>query len=239
MITDIETSEMIKYASNAFLATKISFINEMANICERTGANVQMVAKGMGLDGRIGPKFLHAGPGFGGSCFPKDTSAIATIAKEYGYTFQIVEAVMAVNYKQRQIMVEKIRQAVGGSVEGKTFTSLGLAFKPNTDDMRDAPSTGILPPLMQEGAVVKAYDPAAMEEAKRSMPDLVYCDSAYEAAEDADCLIIMTEWNQFRNLDWSRVKAAMKGRTVVDLRNVYPPSMVREEGLHYVSVGRP
>ncbi len=239
VVTDIETSEMIKYASNAFLATKISFINEMANICERTGANVHMVSKGMGLDGRIGPKFLHAGPGFGGSCFPKDTSAIATIAKEHGYTFQIVEAVMAVNARQREIMVEKIVGAMGGDIKGKTITSLGLAFKPNTDDMRDAPATGILPPLVKQGATVRAYDPASMEEAKRSMPDLVYCDDAYEAAKNADCLVIMTEWNQFRNLDWSRMKAAMKGRVVVDLRNVYPPDMVREEGLHYISVGRP
>ena len=238
VVTDIETSEMIKYASNAFLATKISFINEMANICERTGANVQMVSKGMGLDGRIGPKFLHAGPGFGGSCFPKDTSAIATIAKEHGYTFKIVEAVMEVNYHQRAIMVEKIKDAMHGEVNGKTFACLGLAFKPNTDDMRDAPSTGILPPLMEAGATIRAYDPASMEEAKHQMPDLVYCNSAYEASEGADCLIIMTEWNQFRNLDWNQLKKGMKGRVVVDLRNVYPPAMVREEGMHYVSVGR-
>jgi UDPglucose 6-dehydrogenase len=238
VVTDVETSEMIKYASNAFLATKISFINEMANICELTGADVNMVAKGMGLDRRIGPKFLHAGPGYGGSCFPKDTSAIAKIAKSYGYNFNIVEAVMEVNRKQRGIMVEKIKKSMNHDLEGKTVACLGLAFKPNTDDMRESPSLEILPALMEGGAKVRAYDPASMEEAKHDMPDLVYCQDAYETAKDADCLIIMTEWNQFRNLDWAKLGEIMADKVVVDLRNIYPPHMVREAGFDYVSVGR-
>lgn len=239
VITDVETAEMIKYASNAFLATKISFINEMANVCELVGADVNVVAKGMGLDRRIGPKFLHAGPGFGGSCFPKDTAAIAHLASQQGYTFRIVESVMEVNQNQRKVMVEKIKKAMSGDLEGKTIGVLGLAFKPNTDDMRDAPSLEILPPLTTAGATVRAFDPAAMDEAKRMLPNLVYCDDAYQTAEGCDALVILTEWNQFRNLDWARVKAAMAGRLVVDLRNVYRPERVREEGFEYHSVGRP
>jgi UDPglucose 6-dehydrogenase len=239
VVTDVETAEMIKYASNAFLATKISFINEMANICELVGADVNVVAKGMGLDNRIGPKFLHAGPGFGGSCFPKDTAAIARLAQDKGYRFQIVEAVMAVNHRQRLVMVEKIKRAMGGDLAGKTVACLGLAFKPNTDDMRDAPSLVILPALMEAGATVRAFDPASMAEAKRMIPDLVYCENAYDAAQGADCLVIMTEWNQFRNLEWERIKSQMQGRVVVDLRNVYNPQKVRDEGFTYVSVGRP
>ncbi|MCA1905030.1 MAG: UDP-glucose/GDP-mannose dehydrogenase family protein [Desulfarculus sp.] len=239
VVTDVETAEMIKYASNAFLATKISFINEMANICELVGADVNVVAKGMGLDNRIGPKFLHAGPGFGGSCFPKDTAAIARLAHDKGYRFQIVEAVMAVNHRQRLVMVEKIKRAMGGDLAGKTVACLGLAFKPNTDDMRDAPSLVILPALMEAGATVRAFDPASMAEAKRMIPDLVYCENAYDAAQGADCLVIMTEWNQFRNLEWERIKSQMQGRVVVDLRNVYNPQKVRDEGFTYVSVGRP
>ncbi len=238
VITDTETAEMIKYASNAFLATKISFINEMANICELVGADVNLVAKGMGLDQRIGPKFLHAGPGFGGSCFPKDTAAIVTIAQEKGYRFQIVEAVMAVNQAQRARMVEKIRRAAGGELAGKVIACLGLAFKPNTDDMRDSPSLAILPPLMAAGAVVRAYDPAAQEEALRLMPGLVGGNNAHQIMEGADLLLIMTEWNQFRNLDWAKVKTTMRGRVVVDLRNVYPPQLVRDAGFEYHSVGR-
>jgi UDPglucose 6-dehydrogenase len=239
VVTDVETAEMIKYASNAFLATKISFINEMANICELVGADVNVVAKGMGLDNRIGQKFLHAGPGFGGSCFPKDTAAIARLAQDKGYRFQIVEAVMAVNHQQRLVMVEKIKQALGGELGGKTVACLGLAFKPNTDDMRDAPSLVILPSLMEAGATVRAFDPASMAEAKRMIEGLVYCENAYDAAQGADCLLIMTEWNQFRNLEWNRIKAQMQGRLVVDLRNVYNPKRVRDEGFTYVSVGRP
>lgn len=239
VVTNVESAEMIKYASNAFLATKISFINEMANICELVGADVNVVAKGMGLDQRIGSKFLHAGPGFGGSCFPKDTAAIATLARERGYRFQIVEAVMEVNRAQRRVMVDKIAKALGGAVAGKTVACLGLAFKPNTDDMRDAPSLDILPPLMEEGATVRAFDPAAMGEARRHLPGLIYCQSAYDALQGADALVIMTEWNQFRNLDWSRVKQSMAGRVLVDLRNVFNPQRVRDEGFTYFSVGRP
>jgi UDPglucose 6-dehydrogenase len=239
VVTNVETAEMIKYASNAFLATKISFINEMANICELVKADVNVVAKGMGLDKRIGPKFLHAGPGFGGSCFPKDTAAIASIAKKRGYTFRIVEAVMEVNAGQRLVMVEKIKQALGGEVAGKTVACLGLAFKPNTDDMRDAPSLVILPALVEAGATVQAFDPAAMAAAREKMPQLTYCDDAYDACRGADCLVFMTEWNQFRNLDWQRVGQAMNGKAVVDLRNIYQPDRMAAAGLDYVSVGRP
>jgi UDPglucose 6-dehydrogenase len=230
---------MVKYASNAFLATKISFINEMANICELTGANVNVVAKGMGLDGRIGPKFLHAGAGFGGSCFPKDTAAIAKLAKKKGYTFQIVESVMEVNARQRVIMTQKIKDALDGDVADKNIACLGLAFKPNTDDMREAPATEILNALINEGANVKAYDPAAMEQAQKVMPGVEMCKDAYETAQEADCLILMTEWNQFRNLDWARLKSVMNGLVVVDLRNIYPPQLVSDEGFDYYSVGRP
>ncbi len=240
VVTSVESAEMIKYASNAFLATKISFINEMANICERVGADVNVVAKGMGLDRRIGPKFLHAGPGYGGSCFPKDTTAIARLAREKGYQFQIVEAAVAVNQNQRRIMVEKIVSALGGKVAGKTIAVLGLTFKPNTDDMREAPSLAILPALASQGADIRAYDPAGMAEAQNHyLPDLVYCNDAYEAVQGADALVIMTEWNQFRNLDFARIKKAMKGRVMVDLRNVYQPQRMREAGMDYFSVGRP
>ncbi|MBI4800265.1 MAG: UDP-glucose/GDP-mannose dehydrogenase family protein [Desulfarculus sp.] len=239
VVTGVESAEMIKYASNAFLATKISFINEMANICEMVGADVNVVAKGMGLDQRIGQKFLHAGPGFGGSCFPKDTAAIASLAADKGYRFRIVEAVMEVNAQQRLVMVEKVKQALGGDLGGKTIACLGLTFKPNTDDMRDAPSLVILPVLQEQGALVRAFDPAGVEEAQKYLSGLVYCEDPYDAAQGADLLLLMTEWNQFRNLDWSRVKAAMRGRVVVDLRNVYNPQRVRDEGLAYHSVGRP
>jgi UDPglucose 6-dehydrogenase len=239
VITTVETAELIKYASNSFLATKISFINEMANICELVGADVNQVAKGIGLDQRIGSKFLHAGSGFGGSCFPKDTAAIATLARKKGYTFRIVEAVMEVNRNQRLRMVEKIRRALDGQVKERTLGVLGLTFKPNTDDMRDAPSLDILPPLLEEGAQVRAFDPAGRHEAEKYLPGLIYCQNAYDAALGANALVIMTEWNQFRNLDWARVRQAMTGRVVVDLRNVYNPQRVREAGFTYYSVGRP
>jgi UDPglucose 6-dehydrogenase len=240
VITNVETAEMIKYASNAFLATKISFINEMANICELVGADVNVVAKGMGLDKRIGPKFLHAGPGFGGSCFPKDTAAIARLAKERGYEFRIVEAVMGVNYGQRFIMVDKVKEAMGGDLSGKVIACLGLTFKPNTDDMRDSPSLVILPELIESGASVRAFDPAGMEMAKPMLPEAItYCDNAYHTCEGADALILMTEWNQFRNLDWARVQEAMRGNVVVDLRNIYKPERMSDLDLKYVSVGRP
>jgi UDPglucose 6-dehydrogenase len=240
VITNVETAEMIKYASNAFLATKISFINEMANICELVGADVNVVAKGMGLDMRIGSKFLHAGPGFGGSCFPKDTAAIARLAKEKGYEFRIVEAVMDVNQRQRLIMVDKIKAALGGDLNGKVVACLGLTFKPNTDDMRDSPALVILPELIKAGAAVRAFDPAGMEMASPMLPpEVVYCENSYHTCQGADALVLMTEWNQFRNLDWARVKEAMRGKVVVDLRNVYQPSRMSELGWQYHSVGRP
>lgn len=238
VVTDIETAELIKYASNAFLATKISFINEVANLCERVGANVHMVAKGMGLDKRIGPKFLHAGPGYGGSCFPKDTSAITKIARSHGYSFDIVESVIKVNERQRTIMVEKIKELVG-ELSGKTLGVLGLTFKPNTDDIRESPAVDIVNLLIEEGALVRAYDPAGMANAKKEMPyDITYCEDAYKTAEGSDGLLILTEWNQFRNLDLARLKKVMKSPKMADLRNIYDPEKVRKAGFDYLSVGR-
>ena len=236
--TNVATAEMIKYASNAFLATKISFINEISNICELVGADVHKVAVGMGLDNRIGSKFLHPGPGFGGSCFPKDTQAIVQIAKENGYDFQIVKAVLDVNKGQRQRMVEKIKNMMGGDIKGKVIGVLGLSFKPNTDDMRDAPSIDILQALMREGASVKAFDPVAMNEAKKVLGGVEFCDGPYPCAEGADGLVIMTEWNQFRILDLQKLKHSMKAPVIIDLRNVYEPSKMREEGFDYACVGR-
>lgn len=238
VVTDIETSELIKYASNAFLATKISFINEMANICERVGADIHMVARGMGLDHRIGPKFLHPGPGYGGSCFPKDTMAITKIAKAHGYTFRIVEAVIDVNDRQREIMIGKIRTLAGG-LKGKRFGVLGLAFKPNTDDIRESPAMDIVAHLVSEGATVKAYDPAGMENAKKVVKaGVTFCNDSYDVAEGSDALILMTEWNQFRKLDLARIKTLLKEPRVVDLRNVYEPEAMAKLGFEYVSVGR-
>ncbi|MBI5970618.1 MAG: UDP-glucose/GDP-mannose dehydrogenase family protein [Deltaproteobacteria bacterium] len=237
VITDIETAELIKYASNAFLATKISFINEMANICDRVGADVHMVAKGMGLDKRIGPKFLHPGPGYGGSCFPKDTSAVTRIAKQSGYTFKIVESVIEVNRCQREIMLDKIH-AVMGPVRGKTVAALGLTFKPNTDDIRDSPATDILRMLIKEGAKIRAYDPAGMENTKAVLPEVVYCNDEYEAAQGSDALVVLTEWNQFRKLDMERIKGLLKAHKVIDLRNIYDPALMLESGFDYVCVGR-
>ncbi len=236
--TNVATAEMIKYASNAFLATKISFINEISNICELVGADVHKVAVGMGLDNRIGSKFLHPGPGFGGSCFPKDTQAIVQIAKENGYEFQIVKAVLDVNKGQRQRMVEKIKDAMGGDIKGKAIGVLGLSFKPNTDDMRDAPSIDILQALMKDGASIKAFDPVAMNEAKKVLGGVEFCDGPYPCAEGADALVIMTEWNQFRILDLQKLKHSMKAPVIIDLRNVYEPSKMREEGFSYACVGR-
>ncbi len=238
VLTNVATAEMIKYASNAFLATKISFINEIANICELVRADVHKVAVGMGLDNRIGSKFLHPGPGFGGSCFPKDTQAIVQIAREHGYDFKIVQAVLDVNYAQRMKMVDKIRGVLGGNLAGKTIAVLGLSFKPNTDDMRDAPSVAIIQALQKEGASVRAYDPVAIEEAKKFLPDITYCDGSYSCAEGADALVFMTEWNQFRILDLQKLKHSMKSPIVIDLRNVYEPSKMRAEGFRYACVGR-
>jgi UDPglucose 6-dehydrogenase len=237
VITDVATSEMIKYASNAFLATKISFINEMANICERVGADVHQVARGMGLDGRIGPKFLHAGPGFGGSCFPKDLMAVDKIAGEHGYNFEIVKAVMRVNKRQRERMVEKIVRAAGG-VSGKILAVLGLTFKPNTDDLREAPSIPIIRGLQRRGATIRVFDPAGMGEARKMLRRVEYAGDAYEAARDAHALIIVTEWNQFRNLSWERMKELLREPVVVDLRNIYDPVRMKAMGFRYACVGR-
>jgi UDPglucose 6-dehydrogenase len=239
VFTDIETAELIKYAANAFLATKITFINEIADLCERVGADVQDVAKGIGLDGRIGRKFLHAGPGFGGSCFPKDCTALVRTAREAEAPLAIIETVVGVNEARKRRMADKIIAACGGAVAGKTLAVLGLTFKPNTDDMRDAPSLAILPPLAAAGAVIRAFDPEGIAEAKKLLPDLVYCHDAYETMEGADALVLMTEWNEFRALDLGRVGRLLGEPLVIDLRNVYQPSEMAAAGLSYISIGRP
>lgn len=236
LFTSRESSELIKYAANAFLATKITFINEMADICEKVGADVQDVARGMGLDGRIGNKFLHAGPGFGGSCFPKDTLALLKTSQEIGATTRIVEAVVAVNNQRKVGMAEKV-EAAFGDVAGKTIAVLGLTFKPNTDDMRDAPSLVIVPRLQAKGARVRAYDPEGMAEAHKLL-QIETCASAYETLKDADGMIILTEWNEFRALDLQRVKALLKTPLMIDLRNIYRADQMAEAGFTYVSVGR-
>ncbi|MEK7825235.1 MAG: UDP-glucose/GDP-mannose dehydrogenase family protein [Nitrospirota bacterium] len=237
LITDVPTAEMIKYASNSFLATKITFINEIANLCEKVGADVRMVAKGMGLDGRIGSKFLHPGPGYGRSCFPKDVLALSKISRDKDYDFKILKSVIEANNRQRMLMVEKIREAVG-DLNGKTLGILGLSFKPNTDDMRDAPSIEIINALQKSGAKIKAYDPAATEEAKKVLKDIEYCDDPYAIAQGTDAIIILTEWNQFRNLDLEKVKSLLKSPIFIDLRNVYEPNKIKELGFKYVGVGR-
>ncbi len=238
VMTAIETAELIKYASNAFLATKISFINEIANLCEEIGANVQDVAKGMGLDGRIGRKFLHAGPGYGGSCFPKDTSAMLRIAQEHGVAFRIVEAVVEVNAAQRARMARKVRHALGGKEAGKIIAVLGLSFKPETDDVRDAPALTILANLLEKGAKVRAHDPQAMAEAAKVLPEVRYCSTPYEACEGADAVVLMTEWNEYRALDLERIISLLKEPVFVDLRNVYIPDNMKQFGFRYYSVGR-
>ncbi len=237
-ITDIPTAEMIKYAANAFLATKISFINEIANLCEGVGANVQDVAKGMGLDGRIGSKFLHPGPGFGGSCFPKDVSALDKIAQKSGYEFKIVKAVIEVNRQQRERMIAKIEKEVG-SFKGKQIGILGLSFKPNTDDMREAPSVAIIRALQERGAKIIAHDPAAMEESKKVLKEVTYAADPYAVADGSDAIILMTEWNPFRNLDLDQIKKKLKSPIFIDLRNVYEPKKMAALGFQYTSVGRP
>jgi UDPglucose 6-dehydrogenase len=238
VITNIPTSELTKYAANAFLATKVSFINEIANLCERIGGDVQAIARGIGLDGRIGSKFLHAGPGFGGSCFPKDTRSAAHFARTAGESLEIVEAVIRVNESQRQRMVTKIEKAMGGELAGKTVAVLGLSFKPETDDMRDAPSVEIIQGLLAQGAHVRAFDPVAMREAARLLPEITYCKDAYEACENADAMVLVTEWNQFRMLELDRVHKLLRRPVVVDLRNVYKPEQMTRSGFEYVSVGR-
>jgi len=232
------TSELTKYAANAFLATKITFINEIADLCEKVGADVQDVARGIGLDKRIGPKFLHAGPGYGGSCFPKDTLALLKTGQDEGAPLRIVETVVAVNDARKRLMARKIMQALGGSVRGKRIALLGLAFKPNTDDMRDAPSISIVASLIGDGATVHAYDPESMEQARPLMPEATFHADAYGAIEGADALAIVTEWDAFRALDFDRVKTLMKSPIIVDMRNVYRPAEVRKRGFTYVSVGR-
>jgi len=239
VISNLETAEFIKYAANAFLATKISFINECANLCHLVGANVQDVAKGMGLDGRIGSKFLHPGPGYGGSCFPKDTLALTRIARDHDYRFEIVESVVAVNERQKQRAVDMVLEQLGEQPAGKTVALLGLAFKPNTDDMRESPTLVIVRGLQKAGVTVRAYDPAAMETSKAELSDIVYCEDAYDTAQGADCLVLATEWNVFRNLDLERLKSTMRSANFVDLRNVYNPKRVAEVGFKYRSLGRP
>ena len=239
VVTNVESSEMIKYAANGFLATKISFINEVAILCERVGANVQDVAKGIGLDSRIGPKFLQAGPGFGGSCFPKDTSAVADIARNHGYRFEIIEAVMSVNQAIKERMIDKVAHAMGGDVSGRTIGILGLAFKPETDDMRDSPSLPLIKGLQRAGAIIRAYDPESMENARDMFEDITYCDDAYQTAEGADALVIVTEWNEFRALNLSRIRSLLRNQVIIDLRNIYDPRRMAQEGFRYVSVGRP
>ncbi len=239
VMTELETAELIKYAANAFLAVKITFINEIADLCEKVGANVHDVAKGMGLDGRIGRKFLHAGPGYGGSCFPKDTLALVRTGQDHDSPIRIVETVVDVNDKRKQSMAQRVVDACDGSLKGKIVAVLGVSFKPNTDDMRDAPSLDIVPALQQAGATVRAFDPAAMHEAKKLLPDVVWCDDSYAALEGADCVAILTEWNEFRALDLKRVKAALKRPVMVDLRNVYNPGDMAAAGFDYASIGRP
>ena len=237
VIANIESSEMIKYASNGFLAAKITFVNEIAELCERAGADVEVVARGMGLDNRINPKFLHPGPGYGGSCFPKDTSAIAQIAEEHGMKFEIIDAVLSANERVRQRMVPKIEAAFEG-VAGKTVALLGLAFKGDTDDMRESPAIPIVEGLVKAGARVRAYDPAAMEIARPLLPAIEYCTDPYDAARGADGLVIATEWNQFRSLEFDRLSKLLKRPLIVDLRNLYEPDRVAAAGFRYVSIGR-
>ncbi|HEX6012833.1 MAG TPA: UDP-glucose/GDP-mannose dehydrogenase family protein [Geminicoccaceae bacterium] len=239
LFTALETAELIKYATNAFLATKITFINEMADLCERVGADVQQVAKGMGLDGRIGKKFLHAGPGYGGSCFPKDTLALLRTGEQQNCHLRIVEAVVGVNEGRKRRMVRKITDACGGSVSGRTVAVLGVTFKPGTDDMRESPSLVIVPALQGEGAVVRAFDPEGMREAAKLLPDVHWCQDAYHALEGADAAVILTEWNEFRGIDLGRARELMRQPLIIDLRNIFDPAQVARQGFAYTSIGRP
>jgi UDPglucose 6-dehydrogenase len=239
MFTSLETSELIKYAANTFLAAKITFINEVADLCEKVGADVHDVAKGIGLDGRIGKKFLHPGPGYGGSCFPKDTLALVKTAQDAGSPLRIIETVVDINDKRKTRMADKIVAACGGSVSGKTVAILGLTFKPNTDDMRDSPSLAIVPALQKAGATVRAFDPEGMHEAAKMLPGTIMCKDAYDAMQGADCAVLVTEWNQFRNLDLARARKALKTPVMVDLRNVYAPAEMTAAGFTYSCIGRP
>jgi UDPglucose 6-dehydrogenase len=239
LFTNLETSELIKYAANAFLATKITFINEVADLCEKVGADVHDVAKGIGLDGRIGKKFLHPGPGYGGSCFPKDTLALTKTAQDYNSPIRIVETVAEINDQRKVRMAVKIIAACGGTVRGKTIAILGLTFKPNTDDMRDSPSLDIVPALQTAGATVRVYDPEGMNEAEKMLPGAVFCKDAYDAMTGADAVAILTEWNQFRALDLKRMKALLKAPIMVDMRNIYVPADMASAGFKYTCIGRP
>lgn len=237
VITSLESAELIKYAANAFLATKITFINEIANLCDAIGCDVHDVARGMGMDNRIGRKFLHPGPGYGGSCFPKDTRALTSVADSFGVETLIVDAVIEANDLQRLAMIPKIEKLVG-DLDGKKIGVLGLSFKPETDDMRESPATDVIKELQKRGAIVKAYDPVAMEEAKHFLPEIEYATDEYDAIEGADVLVFLTEWNQFRALDMEKVKSLLKSPKIADLRNIYEPSDMRKLGFDYVGVGR-
>lgn len=238
LVTRRRTSELIKYAANGFLAVKITFINEIADLCEKVGANVQEVSRGIGLDNRIGSKFLHAGPGYGGSCFPKDTLALSKIASDADSSLKIIDSVIDVNAARKEKMADKVIDFMDGDLQGKTVALLGLAFKPNTDDMREAPSIAIVEKLQSAGATIRAYDPASMEEAAKIMNGVMFCDGPYHAIENADVVVIVTEWDQFRALDLDRVKSLAKAPRVVDLRNIYKPDYMSERGFEYESVGR-
>ena len=238
LYTDRRTAELIKYASNAFLATKITFINEVADLCEKVGADVQEVARGMGLDNRIGSKFLHAGPGYGGSCFPKDALALIKTGQDHEAPLRILETVVAVNDQRKRAMARKVATALGGNLRGKTVAVLGLTFKPNTDDLREAPALAVITALQDMGAKVRAYDPAGMPQAKNVLSGVTYADNAYACAQNAEALVIITEWEQFRALDLGRLKATMAQPVVVDLRNVYPPEELRKHGFRYQGIGR-
>ncbi|MEX1036631.1 MAG: UDP-glucose/GDP-mannose dehydrogenase family protein [Sneathiella sp.] len=239
VFTSLESAELTKYAGNAFLATKITFINEIADLCERVGADVHDVARGIGLDRRIGAKFLHPGPGFGGSCFPKDTRALFETSMDVGAPLHIVDTVIGINEKRKKAMAARVIEACNGSLSGKRIAVLGLTFKPNTDDMRESPSLDILPELIKAGATIRAYDPEGMSEARKLLSNTEFCDSSYATLEDADALVIITEWNEFRALDLARVKSLMKTPVIVDLRNIYDPRDMTAKGFTYSSIGRP
>jgi UDPglucose 6-dehydrogenase len=238
VLTNPETAELIKYACNAFLATKITFINEIANLCDKIGAGVHQIAKAMGLDGRISPKFLHPGPGYGGSCFPKDTEALYHFASTCGYDFKLLKGVISANKRQRELMVEKIKRHLGSNIKGRTIGILGLAFKQNTDDIRKSPAVDIIQLLLKEGVKIRCFDPLAMDNTKKILPDLTYCQDEYETARDSDALVIATEWNQFRNLDLLKIKRLLKSPILLDLRNLCDPAKVKSLGFFYEGVGR-
>ncbi len=239
LFTSIETAELIKYATNSFLATKITFINEIADLCEKVGADVQQVARGIGLDGRIGRKFRHAGPGYGGSCFPKDTLALLRTAELHGVALRIVDTVVQVNEARKRRMVKKIVDAMAGEVAGKRIAVLGVTFKPNTDDMRESPSLVIVPALQAEGAEIRVYDPEGRREGERLLPGVTWCSDSYEAITGADAIVLLTEWNQFRGLDLERARSLVRQPVLVDLRNVFDPERASRAGFAYTGVGRP